>query len=96
MNSAPAHQRGLALGAWGAVQATAGGIAIGSSGVIRDVVAASMGGSGAQSSAIGYTTVYAIEIVMLAVALVAMMPLIHAPGRPEDGFVPQDLRTPAT
>ncbi len=39
MNLAPKDQTGLALGAWGAVAATASGLAIALGGIIRDVVA---------------------------------------------------------
>src|SRR6201999_2658621 len=39
MNLAPRSQTGLALGAWGAVQASAAGLAIALGGIIRDVVA---------------------------------------------------------
>jgi BCD family chlorophyll transporter-like MFS transporter len=38
MNLAPPGQSGLALGAWGAVQATAAGVAIAAGGVIRDLL----------------------------------------------------------
>jgi BCD family chlorophyll transporter-like MFS transporter len=97
MNSAPASQRGLALGAWGAVQATAGGVAVGSSGVIRDVVAASLrAGVGDRSAALGYTTVYAIEIVLLVVALVAMAPLVRRGPSSAAGFLSRDLDTRTT
>jgi BCD family chlorophyll transporter-like MFS transporter len=81
MNLAPAEQRGLALGAWGAAQASAAGVAVALSGIIRDLVA----GYAAQqtltpglfsSSALGYVTVYGIEIVLLISALVALLPLI--------------------
>ncbi len=37
MNNAPEGQRGLALGAWGAVQATAAGVGVAAGGVIRDL-----------------------------------------------------------
>jgi MFS transporter, BCD family, chlorophyll transporter len=40
MNQAPADQAGLALGAWGAVQATSAGAAIALGGILRDVVQA--------------------------------------------------------
>ena len=40
MNRAPKEQTGLALGAWGAVQATAAGVAVALGGVLRDIVAA--------------------------------------------------------
>jgi BCD family chlorophyll transporter-like MFS transporter len=71
MNLAPKNQSGLALGAWGAVQATGAGIAIALGGVIRDIVAAHT------TSTTGYVTVYTIEIVLLVVTIVAMAPLIR-------------------
>jgi BCD family chlorophyll transporter-like MFS transporter len=40
MRSAPREQVGLALGAWGAVQATAAGIAVALGGIIRDLITA--------------------------------------------------------
>ena len=40
MNLAPRDQVGLALGAWGAIQATAAGIGVALSGVLRDLIAA--------------------------------------------------------
>ncbi len=75
MNLAPQGQSGLALGAWGAVQASAAGIAITLGGVIRDVVAAK------SSSLTGYTTVYFVEIILLIATIVAMMPLIQVRSR---------------
>ena len=71
MNLAPEGQSGLALGAWGAVQASAAGLAITLGGIIRDVVA-----TNTNSSLMGYSTVYAIEICMLIMTIVAMLPLI--------------------
>jgi BCD family chlorophyll transporter-like MFS transporter len=81
MNRAPSEQRGMALGAWGAVQASAAGIAIAFGGVIRDLV----GGMTAQNRlgpalagpATGYLAVYALEIVLMVATLVAMAPLIR-------------------
>jgi BCD family chlorophyll transporter-like MFS transporter len=43
MHLAPKDQSGLALGAWGAVQATAGGLAMALGGIARDVVDMLMG-----------------------------------------------------
>ena len=43
MNRAPRAQAGLALGAWGAVQATAVGLGMAMSGAIRDLVDAALG-----------------------------------------------------
>jgi BCD family chlorophyll transporter-like MFS transporter len=75
MNLAPKGQRGLALGAWGAVQATAAGLGMALGGIIRDLVALF---SDVYS---GYMVVYSIEIVLLLAALVAMGPLVRRKGR---------------
>jgi BCD family chlorophyll transporter-like MFS transporter len=76
MNQAPKHQTGLALGAWGAVQASAAGLAIALGGVLRDTIAAlapqtSLGG------AMAYDCVYGLEVALLCVTLLAMAPLIR-------------------
>jgi BCD family chlorophyll transporter-like MFS transporter len=81
MNRAPADQRGLALGAWGAVQASAAGIAVAMSGIIRDVIAGMAGENrfGAQLAgpATGYMAVYALEVLLLLATIIAMAPLIR-------------------
>lgn len=79
MNRAPADQAGLALGSWGAVQATAAGIAIAISGVVRDVVNYAVANSETElwGVASGYVVVYALEIVLLVVTIVAAYPLIR-------------------
>ncbi|MFY9973948.1 MAG: PucC family protein [Chromatiaceae bacterium] len=89
MNRAPKHQAGLALGAWGAVQATGAGLGMALSGTIRDVVNAALGAtqgpSGFAGAASGYVAVYGLEIALLLVTLVASIPLIrHAAPRPVD------------
>jgi BCD family chlorophyll transporter-like MFS transporter len=73
MNTAPRHQAGLALGAWGAVQASAAGVAIAMGGIIRDVVArhAGLGAAG------GYDAVYGLEMALLLATLLAMVPLLR-------------------
>lgn len=76
MKLAPRDQTGLALGAWGAVQASAAGLAIALGGIIRDVVAATAP-QGALGPAAGYSFVYAVEVVLLLAALVTMAPLIR-------------------
>ncbi len=76
MNFAPPGQAGLALGAWGAVQASAAGLAIALGGVIRDLVVATAH-PGADSAVIGYHFVYGIEVVLLFATLVAMIPLLR-------------------
>jgi BCD family chlorophyll transporter-like MFS transporter len=80
MNLAPREQAGLALGAWGAVQATGAGLGIALSGVLRDVlnaVAPEQGLWGLAPAASGYLGVYALEIVLLLVTLVAITPLLR-------------------
>lgn len=84
MATAQDGQTGLALGVWGAVQASAAGLAIAAGGIIRDVVAG-MAADGALGStltdaAVGYGTVYQIEVVLLFATLVAIGPLVRGPG----------------
>ena len=71
---------GMALGAWGAVQATCAGLGIALGGVLRDVVAALVQGDAATATlamrSTGYTTVYIIEIVLLLAGLAALGPLV--------------------
>jgi MFS transporter, BCD family, chlorophyll transporter len=73
--------RGLALGAWGAAQATAAGLSIAIGGGIRDLVnsAATQGhlGVALNDPATGYSVVYHIEILLLFVTLVALGPLVR-------------------
>jgi MFS transporter, BCD family, chlorophyll transporter len=76
MNFAPKEQAGLALGAWGAVQATAAGIGIGLGGVIRDVFLA-VPTPKTYGAAIGYNAVYSLEILFLVATLVALRPLLN-------------------
>jgi BCD family chlorophyll transporter-like MFS transporter len=70
MNLAPKDQAGLALGAWGAVQATCAGVAMAFGGVLRDSVA------NWSDSATGYATVYALEVLLLCATLAIMWPLL--------------------
>lgn len=72
MNLAPRSQAGLALGAWGAVQASAAGVAVALGGVIRDVSAGLFG------STAGYATVYALEMLLLLATIAIMAPLIRS------------------
>ncbi len=75
---------GFALGAWGGVQATAAGIGVGISGMLRDAASglASDGTLGAaSSSATGYITVYQIEIVLLFATLAVIGPLVRSGKR---------------
>jgi BCD family chlorophyll transporter-like MFS transporter len=86
MNSAPKTQAGLALGAWGAVQASAAGFGIALGGVIRDVVAAQDWRT-AFGPAAGYVLVYSLEMALLVGALLAMFPLLR--GNPREAIDPQ-------
>jgi BCD family chlorophyll transporter-like MFS transporter len=70
MNLAPKDQAGLALGAWGAVQATCAGLAMAFGGVLRDSVA------NWSDSATGYATVYTLEVLLLCATLAIMVPLL--------------------
>ena len=70
MNHAPAGQAGLALGAWGAVQATAAGLAMGLGGIIRDLMALVV------DSGTACAFVYSLEVLLLLITLYAMYPLI--------------------
>jgi BCD family chlorophyll transporter-like MFS transporter len=72
MQLAPKSQTGLALGAWGAVQASAAGVAVALGGIIRDVTA------GLSGPTAGYTVVYGLEIVLLLATVVVMRPLLRA------------------
>jgi MFS transporter, BCD family, chlorophyll transporter len=76
---------GLALGAWGAVQATAAGLAVACSGIVRDFIStfALRGEFGLtlQTNATGYCFVYATEIFLLFVTLIALGPLVRVRGQ---------------
>ncbi len=81
MNRAPSDQAGLALGAWGAVQATAAGVGMAASGVLRDLFdAISLPPllPGINSVANGYLSVYSLEMAMLVATVLLLMPLIRA------------------
>jgi MFS transporter, BCD family, chlorophyll transporter len=73
MSLAEQGDSGVALGAWGAVQATAAGSALALGGIIRDTVAMLGGASG---RAAGYATVYVLEIALIFVAMIVLGPLV--------------------
>lgn len=74
---------GLALGAWGAVQTTATGIAIFAGGALRDIVAAwidaGLLGAVLTEQSMAYAVVYHVEILILFIALIALGPLVRQP-----------------
>ncbi|MCL9982787.1 MAG: BCD family MFS transporter [Erythrobacter sp.] len=88
MAIAKTETAGLALGAWGAVQATCAGAGIALGGLLRDFIAMLMQSGEAPASAAtrasGYATVYTLEIALLLAGLAALGPLVgqrrnHAP-----------------
>ena len=75
LRRAPKDQIGLALGAWGAVQATCAGIGVAMAGGIRDMLLATGAFGGLQAHA-PYNMVFMIEIAFLAIAALAAVPLV--------------------
>lgn len=79
MNIETCGYTGLALGAWGAVQATAGGLAIAAGGALRDIIAhyGERGDLGQvlADPANAYGMVYHIEIFLLFATLVVIGPM---------------------
>jgi BCD family chlorophyll transporter-like MFS transporter len=85
---------GLALGAWGAAQATAAGLAILIGGTLRDVIthlveAGSLGSL--TDPSVGYSFVYHVEIGLLFATLAVLGPLVrigilHPPKKDEGGL----------
>jgi BCD family chlorophyll transporter-like MFS transporter len=97
-----AEQSGIALGAWGAVFATAEGAALAASGVIKDALDALVRGGvltgGLASPQVPYSFVYHVEIYLLFATLIALGPLVAArgaralqPGAPSRPFGLADL-----
>lgn len=72
---APKDQTGMALGAWGAVQATAAGIGVALGGVIRDVVI-QLPFANLFGLATAYIAVYALEILLLLLTMAVLFPLV--------------------
>ena len=72
---------GLALGAWGAVQATATGLSMALGGIMRDGVAAAYSagylGSAFAAKSSAYGVVYHMELLFLFITLIAIGPLVR-------------------
>lgn len=75
MRSAPKDRIGLALGTWGAAQATAAGVGVALAGIVRDIVVGLQGPIG-QAVATPYNTVFMIEALSLIAALWVIWPMI--------------------
>lgn len=75
-------ESGLALGTWGAVQATAAGTGIALGGSLRDAVTSlsshGLLGRALTGPTVGYSVVYHIEIALLFATLVAIGPLVRS------------------
>ena len=72
MRLAPRSRIGLALGAWGAVQATAAGVSIALAGIVRDLIV----GAGGQAAS-AYLPVFTMEMVLLGAALAVALPILR-------------------
>jgi BCD family chlorophyll transporter-like MFS transporter len=81
MGQARPGQIGLALGAWGAAEATSAGLAIAVGGIMRDVITyyATQGvfGEVMNNPATGYSAVYHLELFMLFATIIALGPLVQ-------------------
>lgn len=75
IRAAPGHRIGLALGTWGAVQATCAGIGVALAGITRDIIV-NLPALGGLSEHAPYNYVFAIEIAFLMLAA-----LVAIPGR---------------
>jgi BCD family chlorophyll transporter-like MFS transporter len=77
---------GMALGAWGAVQSLAAGLAMFLGGALRDIVTqATAGGAFGEGMAApftGYSVVYHVEMLLLFITLIAIGPLVQKSTRP--------------
>lgn len=87
---------GLALGAWGAVQASCGGLAIAFGAFMRDLVAHAAAarelGATLASPITSYTFVYSIEVVLLLGTIIAIGPLVRGTIMPSMSAMPSDRR----
>ena len=90
MALAEKDKAGLALGAWGAVQASAAGGAIAIGAAVRDLVStaavATRFGATLAAPATGYGAVFALEIMLLFATAVALGPLVRPVIRPTARF----------
>ncbi len=86
IRSAPRERIGLALGAWGGVQATCAGLGVALAGIVRDILVASPG-LGGLSPETPYNFVFGIEMVFLVLAILVAMPvgraLVRQSGSPD-------------
>lgn len=72
---APRDRVGLALGAWGAVQATAAGFGVAAAGLVRDIIVGWQDPAGL-SAQTPYSIVFLIEVVFLILAILVLWPAV--------------------
>jgi len=80
MQLAPRAQVGIAMGAWGAVQATSQGVGATIGGAIRDLTRGVDLGLGVAPKADGYVMIFGLELALMLATLAAMWPLLQRDG----------------
>ena len=80
MRAAPKEKIGLALGAWGSVQATAAGIGMALAGWVRDLIVAMPSDGNGLSVETPYNVVFLMEMVFLVIAVLLIFPLAGRAG----------------
>lgn len=80
MRVAPREKVGLALGAWGSVQATAAGIGMALAGWVRDLIVAMPGDGNGFSVETPYNVVFSMEMAFLTIAVLLVYPLAGRGG----------------
>ncbi|MEO1293233.1 MAG: PucC family protein, partial [Pseudomonadota bacterium] len=83
---------GLAIGAWGAVQATAAGIGIALAGILRDVTLLAHAGDGDAATS-PYLFVFGLDIVFLTAAALTLLPAVVVSMR-QTANEPKNYRQP--
>ena len=80
MRAAPKDKVGLALGAWGSVQATAAGIGMALAGWVRDLIVALPADGNGLSVETPYNVVFSMEMAFLVMAVLILYPLAGRGG----------------
>ncbi len=94
MHAATEKTSGLALGLWGAVQASAIGAGVAIGGVVRDMFRwfeFAGGGSELSNAAFAYSFVYHLEILVLFSTLIAVGPLVRMSAKTRGRFGLMDM-----
>ena len=83
MRSAPKDRIGLALGTWGAAQATAAGVGVALAGIVRDIIVGLQGATG-NAVSVPYNAVFLIEAASLLAAILVIWPMVRKFSNPID------------